>query len=115
MSKMRGGFTTGTCAAAAAKAAATFLLTGSVLREVEIALPEGRRIAVSPAYVRGDRGCAEAAVRKEAGDDPDITQGVLVVVGLSPVPGRDILFAAGEGVGTVTKPGLSVAPGEPAK
>ena len=114
MSQQRSGFTTGTCAAAAAKAAARFLLEGIALREVEITLPGGDPVVMPLVYVRGDRGGAEAAIRKDAGGDPDITHGALVVVNLSPVPGGEILFAAGEGVGMVTKPGLSVAPGEPA-
>lgn len=111
---MRSGFTTGACAAGAAKAAVKFLLEGIALREVGITLPEGGRVVMPLVYVRGNQGAAEAAIRKDAGDDPDITHGALVVVNLSPAPGGDIFFAAGEGVGKVTKPGLSVAPGEPA-
>jgi cobalt-precorrin-5B (C1)-methyltransferase len=112
--KGRTGYTTGACAAAAAKAAAHFLAGGEVLRKTEITLPEGRRVTLALEYVRPAGKGSQAAARKEAGNDPDITHSALVVVGLSPLPGREIIFAAGEGVGTVTKPGLSVAPGEPA-
>jgi len=114
MSKLRSGFTTGTCAAAAAKAAAMFLIEGITLKEVEITLPEGDHVVMPVAYVRGNGLSAEAAVRKDAGDDPDVTNGMTVVVSVTESEGNEIIIAAGEGVGTVTKPGLSVAPGEPA-
>lgn len=114
MSKLRSGFTTGTCAAAAAKAAVTFLMEGITLKEVEITLPEGRRVVIPVVYVRGNEFSAEAAIRKDAGDDPDVTNGLTVLVSVAEIEGSEIFIAAGEGVGTVTKPGLSVAPGEPA-
>jgi len=114
MSQLRSGFTTGTCAAAAAKAAVKLLLEGVTLREVEITLPEGGRLSIPLVYVRGDGSFAEAAIRKDAGDDPDITNGLDVVASVRGIEGKDIEITAGEGVGTVTKPGLSVAPGEPA-
>ena len=114
MSQLRSGFTTGTCAAAAAKAAVKLLLEGVTLREVEITLPEGGRLTIPLVYVRGDGSFAEAAIRKDAGDDPDITNGLDVVASVRGIEGKDIEITAGEGVGTVTKPGLSVAPGEPA-
>ncbi len=114
MKEGKTGYTTGTCAAAAAKAAALLLTKGTSPPEAEVLLPEGRRVTLPVAYARHIVDGAEAAVRKDAGDDPDITQGALVVVRLSPLPGSKILFAAGEGVGTVTKPGLSVPPGEAA-
>ena len=114
MSKLRSGFTTGTCAAAAAKVAAMFLMEGITLEEVEITLPEGGRVVIPVVYVRGNGLSAEAAIRKDAGDDPDVTNGLTVLVSVTEIEGGEIVIAAGEGVGTVTKPGLSVAPGEPA-
>ena len=114
MSKLRSGFTTGTCAAAAAKAAALFLIEGITFKEVEITLPEGDRVVIPVVYVRGNGLSAEAAIRKDAGDDPDVTNGMAIVVSVTEIEGSEIVVAAGEGVGTVTKPGLSVAPGEPA-
>ncbi len=120
--KLRTGWTTGACATAAAKAAAIGLMTGKVPAEVEITLPRGERprFAVEEAAV--GRGHAEAAVRKDAGDDPDVTHLALirVRVALAPAasprlePGAEVVFRAGEGVGTVTRPGLPIPPGEPA-
>lgn len=114
LSKLRTGFTTGTCAAAAAKAA-TMLLSGkSPVNEVEVGLPDGSRVTL-PVQVTG-RGSdsAWAAVRKDAGDDPDVTDGVLVKASVSWLGREGVEISAGEGVGTVTKPGLALSPGEPA-
>ena len=111
--RLRTGWTTGACAAAAAKAAATGLLTGSVPAKVRITLPRGQTpvFAVETACI-GD-GWAEAAVRKDAGDDPDVTHRALIVVRVAHGP-TGVSFAAGPGVGTVTMPGLPIPPGEPA-
>ena len=110
---MRAGFTTGSCAAAAAKGAAILLAAGIVPQEVEIGLPGGEeRICLPLLYARKEGEGTGAAVRKDAGDDPDITDGVVVVASLSWQEGETILIAGGEGVGKVTKPGLSVAPGQ---
>ncbi len=115
MSALRSGFTTGTCAAAAAKAAALLLLgEGPFPEKVEIPLPDGDRIALPVLYARRTRDRAEAAVRKDAGDDPDVTDGAVIIAALSWIEGNEIVITAGEGVGTVTRPGLSAAPGEPA-
>ena len=112
--KLRTGWTTGACATAAAKAAATGLLTGAVPSEVPITLPRGERpvFAVEESSV-GD-GRAVAAVRKDAGDDPDVTHRALIRVEVARAAGAAVVFRAGEGVGTVTRPGLPVPPGEPA-
>ncbi len=114
MKKLRTGYTTGACAAAAAKAAALFLVNGERPLQVGIRLPGGLHADFPVERVRRCGNGALARVRKDAGDDPDATNGVLVEVLLSPVPGGCLRFAAGEGVGTVTKQGLSVKPGEPA-
>ncbi len=66
------------------------------------------------AYACGDATCAEAAVKKDAGDDPDVTDGSLISASVTWGHGEDVTFIAGEGVGTVTKPGLALPPGEPA-
>lgn len=113
MSALRSGITTGTCAAAAAKAAVAVLLGGNSPSAVEISLPAGERIIVPVLRAAKKTGGAEAAVVKDAGDDPDITDGVTVTAWVEWSAG-DISFYAGDGVGTVTKPGLSVDPGEPA-
>ena len=114
MSQLRSGFTTGTCAAAAAKAAAMLLIKGVILKEVQITLPDGDRFTIPLVYVRMYSSFAEAAIRKDGGDDPDITNGIDIIVSVRGIEGNDIEITAGEGVGTVTKPGLSVMPGEPA-
>lgn len=111
---LRTGYTTGACAAAAAKAAISMLCGGAAPGSVEIALPDGGRARFPVIGCRMNGTAAEASVRKDAGDDPDVTHGVSVVAAVSFVEGGEVLFAAGEGVGTVTKPGLSVPPGEPA-
>lgn len=114
MSGLREGFTTGTCAAAAAKAAALLLIGKRAPRRVKVVLPDGELAMLPVLYAKKKKGTAEAAVRKDAGDDPDITDGATVVASLSWQEGGEIVIAAGEGVGTVTKPGLTIPPGEPA-
>jgi cobalt-precorrin-5B (C1)-methyltransferase len=112
---LRRGWTTGTCAAAAARAAYELLLTGDCPDPVEVALPDGRRIAFAVAMHAHDGNKATAGVVKDAGDDPDVTHGALIKASLFHGPaGSGIIFRAGAGVGTVTKPGLPLPPGEPA-
>lgn len=110
---LRSGFTTGACAAAAAKAAMMVMLGREKPAAVTISLPDGES-AVIPVDCVESNSSTRAAVIKDAGDDPDITNGVSIVVSLSWSEGKDIRFIAGKGVGTVTKPGLSVPQGEPA-
>jgi cobalt-precorrin-5B (C1)-methyltransferase len=114
MSALREGYTTGSCAAAAAKAAVLLLAEGRTAERVEIPLPDGRRHNLSIEYVRRMDQGAEAAVRKDAGDDPDVTNGARIQACVAWTEGSDVEFAAGEGVGMVTKPGLAIPPGEPA-
>ena len=115
MADLRWGYTTGACAAAAAKAA-LMRLVGEVgpLTAVTLTLPGGQRHTLPLAFARTTTEGAEAALVKDAGDDPDVTHGALVMVRVCWTDGGEVLFCAGEGVGTVTKPGLSIAPGEPA-
>jgi cobalt-precorrin-5B (C1)-methyltransferase len=110
----RTGFTTGTCAAAAAKAAAILLQSGEKPDSVEIALANGSRVRLPIAEYSSTGQSARAAVKKDAGDDPDVTDGSLVNVEISWIDSSGIQLVAGEGVGTVTKPGLAIPPGEPA-
>lgn len=115
MTRLRTGITTGACAAAAAKAAAMVLAGQAAPAEVELTLPGGQTLSVPILYARAAAGrVAEAAVEKDAGDDPDVTHGLHVVATVGWAEGDGIAFAAGEGVGTVTKPGLQVPPGNPA-
>ncbi|SEK65537.1 cobalt-precorrin-5B (C1)-methyltransferase [Blastococcus sp. DSM 46786] len=112
---LRSGWTTGACATAATTAAYTALLTGEFPDPVTIDLPKDRHPAFALATERLDDGAATAGVVKDAGDDPDVTHGALVSVRVTHgVPGSGVTFRAGEGVGTVTKPGLPLAVGEPA-
>ncbi len=115
MSELRGGYTTGACAAAAAKAAALLLRGDGPAGAVAIPFPDGTResFAVEAAEPLGGMR-ARAAVRKSAGDDPDVTDKALIVAEVRETAGAAVTFRAGEGVGTVTKPGLSIPPGEPA-
>ena len=112
---MRRGWTTGSCATAAAKAAYIALLTGAFPDPVEIALPRGERVAFALAESALGAGMATAGVVKDAGDDPDVTHGALIRATVTHgAPGSGVLFRAGTGVGTVTRPGLPLPPGEPA-
>ena len=112
---LRRGWTTGACAAAAARAAYEALLTGRFPDPVTIALPGGLAPAFALATERLGEGVASAGIVKDAGDDPDVTHGALIEASLRPgVPGSGITFRAGKGVGTVTLPGLPLAVGEPA-
>ncbi|WP_236789016.1 cobalt-precorrin-5B (C(1))-methyltransferase [Amycolatopsis sp. GM8] len=112
---MRYGWTTGACATAATTAAYTALLTGEFPDPVEVLLPKDRRPAFALATERLSAGSATAGVIKDAGDDPDVTHGALILSTVSPgEPGSGVTFRAGEGVGTVTRPGLPLAVGEPA-
>ena len=151
---LRTGWTTGTCAAAAAKAAVTALVTGVEQSWVEVGLPSGRRVGFpvdrcvlrpsgpdpdpdpdpkpkpkpkpkldsdsdsdsepepEPDSVTG--GWAEAVVVKDAGDDPDVTDGARLTVAASWRPAAGLDLRAGPGVGTVTRPGLGLPVGGPA-
>ncbi len=112
---LRRGWTTGTCAAAAAKAAFAALVTGAFPDPVEIALPRGERPRFALALTRKGIDSATVGVIKDAGDDPDVTHGALILATVrAGARGAGVVFRAGEGVGTVTRPGLPVPPGEPA-
>ncbi|MGI9953209.1 cobalt-precorrin-5B (C(1))-methyltransferase CbiD [Moorellaceae bacterium AZ2] len=111
--ELRKGYTTGTCAAAAARAAVKALWSrGTDEDRVRVTLPQGKEIELPVTVRRGD-GWAEATVIKDGGDDPDITHGAAVQVRARP-GGQGITLKAGRGVGTVTLPGLAVPVGEPA-
>jgi cobalt-precorrin-5B (C1)-methyltransferase len=112
---LRRGWTTGACATAASKAAYTALLTGMFPDPVEISLPRGERPSFALATTRMDAEAATAGVIKDAGDDPDVTHGALILVTVrTGARGSGVTFRAGGGVGTVTRPGLPIPPGEPA-
>ncbi|WP_234642701.1 cobalt-precorrin-5B (C(1))-methyltransferase [Allorhizobium ampelinum] len=112
---LRKGWTTGACATAATKAALTALLTGEFPDPVSIRLPGGQEPAFALAYEQIAGGQASAGIIKDAGDDPDVTHGATVIAIVRRLTaGSGIRFVAGDGVGTVTRPGLPLAIGEPA-
>lgn len=112
---LRYGWTTGACATAATTAAYTALLTGSFPDPVRITLPKGQQPAFALAGEQLGDGWASASIVKDAGDDPDVTHGALITATVRPgQSGSGVVFVAGPGVGTVTKPGLPLAVGEPA-
>ena len=113
--QLKRGWTTGACATAAARAGFEALVTGNFPDPVSILLPGGARVAFALALCDTADGTARAGVIKDAGDDPDVTHGALVIAMVTRAPrGTGIQFRAGEGVGTVTLPGLPLPPGEPA-
>ena len=125
--RLRSGYTTGACAAAAAKAAVTLLLGAEVRKhesaEVEIPFPDGNRAGfkINDSGFDAQKDTARASVIKDAGDDPDVTHGAEIVAeativrkncrGEAPSP---LIIKGGKGIGTVTKPGLPVPVGQPA-
>jgi cobalt-precorrin-5B (C1)-methyltransferase len=111
---LRSGYTTGSCATATSLAAARLLLDGQYHDAVQIVLPKGKQVQMRLEFCRRLTDGAEAGTIKDAGDDPDVTHGALVFsrVRLETSPG--VRFIAGPGVGTVTRPGLVLAVGEPA-
>ncbi|WP_351228065.1 cobalt-precorrin-5B (C(1))-methyltransferase [Streptomyces sp. NPDC002133] len=112
---LRPGWTTGACATAATTAAYTALLGGDFPDPVTITLPKGQTPAFALAAEELTDGYAMAGVVKDAGDDPDVTHGALVRVTVRLLPaGSGVVFRAGPGVGTVTRPGLPLDVGEPA-
>lgn len=113
MKRLREGYTTGVCAAAAAKAAALLLFRGEVPPAVTVVTPAGRELELPVAVaVRGEEW-ARCGVVKDAGDDPDVTDGLTIFAEARPAP-AGIVLRGGEGVGVVTRPGLPVPVGEPA-
>src|SRR4028119_83961 len=116
--KLRTGWTTGACAAAAAKAAASALKSGKVQEEVEIRLPrkgQERRVRFPVERCEvGGASWAEAVVVKDAGDDPDVTDGAHLTARISWREEPGLELDRGEGVGVVTKPGLGLPVGGPA-
>ena len=115
---LRSGFTTGACATAAAKAALVALLSRTEQTVSCITLPSGEKITLPVAATEWGDNTAMCTVIKDSGDDPDVTNGCSVIArielqaGQSPAP--VILFRGGEGVGTVTLPGLGLEIGGPA-
>ena len=111
---MRFGYTTGSCATAAAKAAAIGLFTGNIPDEVEIDTPIGTKLRLKIYHKQLSADEAACAVQKDAGDDPDVTNGCYVHAKVKRIFTQTIEIDGGEGVGRVTKPGLQVPVGHAA-
>jgi cobalt-precorrin-5B (C1)-methyltransferase len=121
MKKLRSGYTTGACAAAAAKGAMLAFLGRGPVKDVDIPFPDGSRVrfSLSGCEVLHSAGkTAMASVIKDAGDDPDVTNGAMIEASVCANQEKNasekIIILGGKGVGIVTKPGLAVPVGEPA-
>src|SRR6187401_1909184 len=115
-SSLRTGFTTGTCAAATTKAALSMLINGKKLSNVSVSLPKGKNIMINISWIKhNDDKSVTAAVIKDGGDDPDVTNGAEICAKVSLLDTPDkIIIDGGKGVGRVTKPGLGLEIGKPA-
>lgn len=112
--RLRCGYTTGTCAALAAAGAAQLLLTGAAPETMKLVTPKGLAVQVPLRNLRSGDGFAVAAVEKDAGDDRDVTAGLLIYAKVELTQNAGIAILGGEGVGRVTKPGLDQPVGEAA-
>ena len=104
--KLRLGYTTGSCAAAAAKAAAFMLLSGCRMEQVTLLTPKGIRLELPVQGITMESDAVSCAIEKDSGDDPDVTRGTLVFAEVSRSEGDGIVIDGGIGVGRITKPGL---------
>lgn len=117
--KMRFGYTTGSCAAAACRGAVSMLLTGKETDYTELITPKGIKLKLRLEDRKLEEGQASCAVRKDAGDDPDTTNGILIYASVKKIPEQKkgeerFILKGGTGVGKITKPGLAGKIGEPA-
>ncbi|MCI5648849.1 MAG: cobalt-precorrin-5B (C(1))-methyltransferase CbiD [Fusicatenibacter sp.] len=112
--KLRCGYTTGSCAAGAARAAAFMLLSGKEIHEIQIRTPKGILLNLEILETKKDSDRVSCAIRKDAGDDPDVTDQALIFASVERIPGNAILVDGGTGVGRVTNPGLDQPVGEAA-
>lgn len=104
--KLALGYTTGSCAAGAAKAAAQALLSGQPVRQMQLMTPKGIALTLDIEHMTRTPEQVRCAVRKDAGDDPDITHGILIYAAVQKIP-AGVVIDGGEGVGRVTKSGLA--------
>ena len=112
--RLRTGYTTGSCAAAAAKAAVSMLFNQNKLEHIEIDTPKGWKLKLQVFIKKLQEDESICYVIKDAGDDPDITDGVEVYAKARKLRNAEIMIKAGEGIGNVTRKGLSVEEGNPA-
>lgn len=111
---LRCGYTTGSCATAAAKAAAVMLLKGERVETVRIDTPKGIILNLEPLEIEQNENYVSCAIQKDSGDDPDDTNGILVYTKVERIEEPGVELCGGLGVGRVTKPGLACKVGEPA-
>lgn len=112
--KLRRGYTSGSCAAAAAKAAAIMLLCGGELEKVRLLTPSGVRLELDVLDITRKENFVSCGIKKDSGDDPDVTDGMVFYAGVETKGTRGITVEGGEGIGRVTKPGLDRPVGEAA-
>ncbi len=112
--QLRLGYTTGSCSAAATKAAAIMLLGGNEVKRVSILPPKGIPLALSVLHITKGKNWVSCAVKKDSGDDPDVTHGVEVFACVERLDRPEFMVDGGIGVGRVTKPGLECAVGQAA-
>ena len=112
--KLRFGYTTGSCAAAAAKAAAWMLLTGQKKETISLTTPKGVALTLPVLDITVDENRVSCAIRKDSGDDPDVTNGTLVYAEITAKVEPGIAIDGGYGVGRVTKKGLDQSVGSAA-
>ena len=112
--KMRFGYTTGSCAAAACKGATEILLGGKLQETVTLMTPKGILLTLELKDIQIETDKVTCAIRKDAGDDPDTTNGILVYATVEKTKEQGITLDGGIGVGRVTKAGLSQKIGEAA-
>lgn len=110
---LRCGYTTGSCAAAAAQAAVVLLLTGRLPDTVHLRTPKGVLLTLYPEDATATNETASCCIRKDSGDDPDVTNGIAIYAQARLIE-TDVCILGGEGVGRVTRPGLSVPMGQAA-
>lgn len=111
---LRTGYTTGTCSAAVAKAVTYMLVAGELVDHVVVTMPDGSESILEIKNAEIASGIASCHTVKDAGDDPDITNGIKIFASAKRDSSGEIKLVAGEGIGKVTKPGLAVEVGKPA-
>lgn len=104
--KLRYGYTTGSCAAAASKAAAIMLFRKCEMKTISIMTPKGIRLDLEVQDIKIEDSYVSCAIQKDSGDDPDVTNGILVYAKVYKIDTPQIMIDGGIGVGRVTKPGL---------
>ena len=110
--KLRYGFTTGSAATAAAKSAAEFLINGNYSENVEIILPNNSKLSIETKVLEKNDNYSICSIIKDAGDDPDITNGIEIFAKVRKIEETEIKIIGGIGVGKVTKKGLAIEIGD---